>query len=91
MHPNDQENTAFITEIVVYYYKVMPLRLKNAEATFQRLVNQRFTENLEKTIKVYIDDMLVKSLKAEDHIEHWTNCFKLIIEYCMRLNAKKCI
>ena len=42
-------------------------------------------------MEVYIDDMLVKSLKAKDHMEHLTDCFELIIKYCMRLNAKKCL
>ena len=45
----------------------MPLGLKNAGATYQRLVNRMFSEKLGKTMEVYIDDMLVKSLHAEDH------------------------
>ena len=49
------------------------------------------TEKLRKTIEVYIDDMLVKSLKAEDHIGHLGECLRLIKEYCMRLNPKKCV
>ena len=43
------------------------------------------------TIEVYIDDMLVKSLKSEGHIGHLGECLKLIIEHCMRLNIKKCV
>ena len=42
-------------------------------------------------MEVYIVDMLVKSLKAEDHIGHLANCFELNTEYCMRLNTKKCL
>ena len=91
MHPDDQEKTSFITERGTYCYKVMPFGLKNAGATFQRLVNEMFAEKLGKTIEVYIDDMLVKSLKAEDHIAHLGECLRLIREYCMRLNPKKCV
>ena len=69
----------------------MPFGLKNAGATFQRLVNEMFAKKLGKTIEVYIDDMLVKSLKAEDHIAHLGECLRLIREYCMRLNPKKCV
>ena len=46
----------------------MPFSLKNAGATYRRLVKKMFRELIEKTMEVYIDDMLVKSLKAADHI-----------------------
>ena len=65
MHPNDQEKTAFITERGIFCYKVMPFGLKNASATYQRLVNKMFADYLGDTMEVYIDDMLVKSLLAE--------------------------
>ena len=65
MHPDDQEKTAFITERGIFYYKVMPFGLKNAGATYQRLVNKIFTDYLGDTMEVYIDDMLIKSLLAE--------------------------
>ena len=64
MQPNDQEKTTFITERRIYCYKVMPFGLKNASVTYQRLVNAMFTDDLGKTMKVYIDDMRVKSLRA---------------------------
>ena len=65
MHPDDQEKTAFITEMGIFCYKVMPFGLKNAGATYQRLVNKMFADYLGDTMEVYIDDMLVKSLLAE--------------------------
>ena len=46
----------------------MHFGLKNAGPTYQRLVNRMFKEMIGKTMKVYIDDMLVKSLKVTDHI-----------------------
>ncbi|XP_059441743.1 uncharacterized protein LOC132174049 [Corylus avellana] len=61
MHPFDQDKTAFITDRGLYCYKVMPFGLKNAEATYQRLVNKMFQEQIGKNMKVYVDDMLVKS------------------------------
>ena len=62
MHPDDQEKTSFITERGIFCYKVMPFGLKNAGATYQRLVNKMFHDLLGRTMEVYIDDMLVKSL-----------------------------
>ena len=70
MHPDDQDKTAFITERGIYCYKVMPFGLKNAGATNQRLVNVMFADQLGRTMEVYIDDMLVKSIKVADRIGH---------------------
>lgn len=42
LEPN-QENTSFVMEKGLYFYKVMPLGLKNAVETYQRLVNMMFT------------------------------------------------
>ncbi|KAG7588583.1 Ribonuclease H domain [Arabidopsis suecica] len=90
MDPEDQEKTSFITDRGTYYYKVMPFGLKNAGATYQRLVNKMFHEHLGKTMEVYIDDMLVKSLKKEDHIKHLEECFEILNQYQMKLNPAKC-
>lgn len=61
---------------------------KNAGATYQRLVNKMFLEQLGKTIEVYIDDMLVKSLKDTDHIAHLKECLKMLNKYNMKLNPQ---
>ncbi|KAL5539706.1 hypothetical protein UlMin_045789 [Ulmus minor] len=65
MHQPDQEHTAFLTDQGLYCYKVMPFGLKNAGATYQRLVNKMFKQQIGKTMEVYVDDMLVKSLKCQ--------------------------
>ena len=44
MAEDDQEKTTFITSQGLYYYRVMPFGLKNAGATYQRLVNQMFSK-----------------------------------------------
>ena len=61
MHPPDAEKIAFITLHRLLCYNVMSFGLKNAEATYQRLVIKMFRPLLGKTFEVYIDDMLVKS------------------------------
>ncbi|XP_056857632.1 uncharacterized protein LOC108858710 [Raphanus sativus] len=90
MHPDDREKTAFITDRGTYCYKVMPFGLKNARATYQRLVNQMFADQLGKTMEVYIDDMLIKSLRADDHLMHLKECFEILNKYGMKLNPAKC-
>ncbi|XP_013589164.1 PREDICTED: uncharacterized protein LOC106297476 [Brassica oleracea var. oleracea] len=90
MNPDDREKTAFITDRGTYCYKVMPFGLKNAGATYQRLVNRIFSEQLGKTMEVYIDDMLVKSLHEHDHVSHLEESFAKHNAHNMKLNPAKC-
>ena len=61
MYPQDQEKTAFITDFGVYCYNVMPLGLKNAGATYQRMMNLVFFEQIGRILEMYIDDIIVKT------------------------------
>ncbi|KAL5571888.1 hypothetical protein UlMin_021485 [Ulmus minor] len=90
MHEGDQEHTAFLTNQGLYCYKVMPFGLKNAGATYQRLVNKMFKDQIGKTMEVYVDDMLVKSLKTEEHIQNLRETFEILRRYKMKLNPSKC-
>ena len=90
MDPNDQEKTLFVTSHGTYCYRVMPFGLKNTRATYQRLVNKMFQEQIETSMEVYIDDMLVKLVKAELHITHLAKAFQVLKSYNMKLNLAKC-
>ncbi|KAM2065822.1 hypothetical protein ACFX1T_042365 [Malus domestica] len=90
MNPSDQEHTAFTTDRGLYCYKVMPFGLKNAGATYQRLVNSMFAEQIGKSMEVYVDDMLVKSKHADQHITNLSETFTILKRYRMRLNPNKC-
>ncbi|XP_010513400.1 PREDICTED: uncharacterized protein LOC104789393 [Camelina sativa] len=90
MSSADREKAAFIIDRGTYCYKVMPFGLKNAGATYQRLVNMMFADLLGKTMEVYIDDMLVKSLIAEQHVQHLAECFDILDQFQMKLNPTKC-
>ena len=61
MHPANAEKTTFITPHELFCYNVMSFGLKNVGAMYQRLVTKMFRLLLGNTMKVYIDDMLVKS------------------------------
>ncbi|KAI5323201.1 hypothetical protein L3X38_032273 [Prunus dulcis] len=60
-----QAGSSFITDRGLYCYKVMLFDLKNAGATYQRLVNSFFAPLIGNTMEVYVDDMLVKSRTAD--------------------------
>jgi hypothetical protein len=90
MHPEDREKTAFITDRGLYCYKVMPFGLKNAGATYQRLVNKMFKAQIGRNMEVYVDDMLVKSTKSIDHVHDLREAFETLKRYGMKLNPAKC-
>ncbi|CAL2277237.1 unnamed protein product [Prunus armeniaca] len=90
MYPPNQEHTSFITDRGLYCYKVMPFDLKNAGATYQRLVNQMFANQIGKNMEVYVDDMLVKNVTVDHHIQDLVETFKVLTRYEMRLNLAKC-
>ena len=90
MDPSDQERTSFVTGQGTYCYRVMPFGLKNAGVTYQRLVNKMFQKKIGASMEVYIDDMLVKSVKAELHITHLDEAFQVLKSYNLKLNPAKC-
>ncbi|XP_024043085.1 uncharacterized protein LOC112099830 [Citrus clementina] len=69
---------------------VMPFSLKNAEATYQRLVNRIFKPLIGHTMEVYVDDMIMKSKNSTDHVRHLKETFDLLRKYRMKLNPEKC-
>ena len=91
MAPKDAEKTAFRTPIGNFYYMVMPLRLKNASATYQILVNCMFSQQIGRNVEVYVDDMLVKSRDKVDHLNDLEETFNTLHKYKMKLNLAKCV
>ena len=90
MHPLNAEKTTFITPYGLLCYNVILFGLKNARATYPRLVTKMFRLLLGKTIEVYIDDMLVKSKERTNHAEHLQEAFELLRAYGMKLKPSKC-
>ncbi|XP_025685026.1 uncharacterized protein [Arachis hypogaea] len=90
MHPFDQNKTAFITEYGNYCYKVMPFGLKNAGATYQRLMDKIFAKQIGRNIEVYVDDMVAKTKIGNNHLDNLTEIFGQLRKYNMRLNLEKC-
>ena len=90
MKEADQEKTSFIISQGLFYYKVMHFGLKNVGATYQRLVNHMFRPQIGQNVEVYVDDMLVKSLGEEKHLDDLQETFDTLRQYNMKLNPSKC-
>lgn len=89
MAEHDQDKTGFITPTGTYCYKVMPFGLKNAGATYQRLVSRMFDGLIGKNLEAYVDDTIIKSRTGKDHLKDLTEAFSRLREFGMKLNAKK--
>ncbi|KAL0325263.1 UNVERIFIED_CONTAM: hypothetical protein Sradi_5095600 [Sesamum radiatum] len=89
MAPTDEELTAFRIP-KGYCYKVMPFRLKNASTTYQRVMQRIFDGMLHKNMECYIDDLVVKSKKREDHLHNLRKVFERLRRYQLKMNPSKC-
>nr|KYP59744.1 Transposon Ty3-I Gag-Pol polyprotein [Cajanus cajan] len=56
MYPPDEVHTSFISDHANYCYWVMPFSLKNAGATYQRLMDKVFHQQIGRNTEVYVDD-----------------------------------
>ena len=84
MHPLNEEKMAFITPMANYCYKVMPFGLKNAGATYQRLMNKVFADYIETLMEVYIYNMLVKTSEDGRLIADLETVFGCLCKHKMR-------
>ena len=89
MDEDDQEKTSFVTSQGLYSYKVMLFGLKNARATYQRLVNRMLSYQIGRNVEVYVDDMLVKSKDEANHLDNLKETFGTLRKYNMKLNPTK--
>jgi len=77
MTEEDKQKTAFKTESGHYYFNVMPFGLRNAGATYQRMMNKVYDKKLLGDIlKVYMDDIIVKPQQEVDHAAHVKRVFE---------------
>ena len=86
----DQEKTSFISLDGNYHYTVIPFGLKNTRATYQRMITHMFKDKIGKTMEVYINDMVVKSKKPEEHVQNLAKVFEILRYHKLCHNASKC-
>ena len=68
----------FISPDANYHYTVMPFGLKNAGATYQRMMTRMFRDKIGCTVEVYIDNMVVKSKEEQEHIDVLRDAFEVL-------------
>ena len=103
MKESDQLATSVITPYGSYCYVTMPFGLKNAGATYQRCMQQCFTDQVDpldqpdqaerpkSTITIYVDDIVVKIAQACKLITNLAATFANLRRFNIKLNPEKCV
>ena len=89
MDPSDQEKTAFACHKGLFEFNVMPFGLTNAPGVFQQLM-ATVLEGLEHFSTAYLDDIIIWSSSAEEHIRHIQQVFSRLRNHDLKLKLKKC-
>jgi hypothetical protein len=91
MKESDQLATSFITPFGMYCYITMPFGLQNAGATYQRCMQHVFGDHIERIVEAYIDDIVVKTRKADDLVSDLRIAFGFLRANGVKLNPEKCV
>jgi hypothetical protein len=91
MRESDQLATSFIRPFGMYCYVTMPFGLRNAGATYQRCMQHIFGDHIGRTVEAYVDDIVVKTRKANDLVSDLNIAFGCLRANGVNLNPEKCV
>jgi hypothetical protein len=91
MKESDQPVTSFITPFGMFCYVTMPFGLRNAGATYQRCMQHVFGDHIGRTVEAYVDDIVVKTRKADDLVSDLRVAFDCLRANGVKLNPEKCV
>ena len=88
MYPDDIPKTAFITQFGLYEWKVLHFGVCNGPATFQRLMNLLMSGLTWKTIKVYLDEVIVFGRDYDEHYNRLEEVLRRLQKAHLKLSLK---
>ena len=103
MKESDQLATSFITPFGSYCYVSMLFGLKNAGTTYQRCMQACFSDHINlrtdpdradpprATVAVYVDDIVIKTLRADNLVATLSTTFANLKRFNIKLNPEKCM
>ncbi|SPC67452.1 uncharacterized protein UHOD_11751 [Ustilago sp. UG-2017b] len=86
----DEWKTAFHTRYGLFQYNVMPFGLTNAPASFQHLMNDTFKDMLDRSLIIYLDDLLIYSSTLKQHQGHVSAVLARLRQAGLYAKAEKC-
>lgn len=91
MKKSDEEKTSFTTPFGTHCYVRMPEGLRNAGSTFYRTIGAVLGSQLDRNISAYVDNVVVRSKKRQDHIQDLRETFANLHKHGLKLNPEKCV
>jgi hypothetical protein len=91
MKESYQLATSFITPFGMFCYVTMPFGLRNAGATYERCMQHVFGDHIGRTVEAYVDDIVVKTRKADDLVSDLNIAFGCLRANGVKLNPEKCV
>jgi hypothetical protein len=91
MKESDQLMTSFITVFGMFCFVTMSFGLRNAGATYQRCMQHIFGDHIGRTIEAYVDDIVVKTRKADNLVNDLRVAFDYLRANGVKLNPEKCV
>jgi hypothetical protein len=91
MKKEDESKTSFIIPSGTYCYLRMPEGFKNAGGSFSRMTAKVFCSQIGRNVLTYVDDIIVKSIKQENHIADLQETFANFRKADLKLNPEKCV
>ena len=88
--PEDQEKTTFTCPYGTFAFRRMPFGLCNAPGTFQRCMMAIFSDMVEKTIEIFMDDFSVMGNSFDNCLENLRAVLARCEETNLVLNWQKC-
>jgi hypothetical protein len=88
MKESDQLATSFITPFGMFSYVTMLFGLRNAGATYQRCMQHVFGDHIGRTVEAYVDDIVVKTRKANDLVNDLCIAFDYLRANGVKLNPE---
>lgn len=89
VHPEDQKKIVFTTPWGTFMYSKMPFGMMNAGSMFQRAMDISFSEEKDKFVVIYLDNITMFSRFHEKHLQHLERVFLKCMKFGISLNPKK--
>jgi hypothetical protein len=89
MKESDELTTSFITPFGMFCYVTMPFGLRNAGVTYKQCMQHVFGDHIGRIVEAYIDDIIIKTRKADDLVNDLRVTFDCLRANGVKLNPRK--
>lgn len=89
VHPEDIPKTAFSVDHGLYEFVRMPFGLKNAPATFQRVMDHVLRDLIGKCCLVYMDDIIIFSSSLQEHLVNLSKVLQALEKVNLKVQLDK--